>query len=1230
MVKPTLFQKVLRRPSQRYTSTTSLTPTDRTAPNDYHSTKDQLLRIAADLDRDVPNDDTYDQPAHHAHDRGISGEFSQVTTSAAVALPLSTSPTTGTSLVADTCRDVPSTERRTPGEQNQDNFSDDNSDTFFTPDVSPSTTSWSPSPAQTPSTTPSNSAASSTASLVDFVRSSTSLPDHATLSTANMIAPIPDPRIKRVHDRKLTYTDEDWAKDVRWLVAPQIDRTSAKHKGKAEKRRSAPPTVSVIASRSASSLSNSMVSSNSLTNPGRLASANPYAPPSAHPPPRSHNKAKIGTARTVIGMSALMEVEEDMEPEPGYSEVVANNNKLIGRKRSSSSSHPRERARDRSSGNHEPPVSSPLRPHRLTRQRSSSSPSLLLAGGETTNRSSFHHPVISNNASQTKLSTASNPRHAFGTVLRPLSEISRVTSSTTKSPYTSAAPNVLDALAAHVSVSHSHDTLPSTGTRGYTSLVLPRAATSPTLGIDQGTKRLWKLNKGRSTGATVRDSIGAGLGLGDQVDLTRPGLARTTMASVEVVRGIAAGSGADMKSSKLRGNFFGVGWFSKDKEKSLSKGKGKGKTPQDKADTPLGFTAYRAPPVYVGGGSILVQVWGVGLEGTDARLVGIHPTRPEGPSLPDAPYGTKALRPSEKEKVRHAPVGYIPGRSFVGRVLEVGWEVGEEVAKRGDWVVGLMNVHKCGALAEFILADRHRVHRVPQPFMPSRFPFSLVPTAGAADDLDGDEPSPRNSPMFPPPEEDLTVNELALLPLCGVPAYRAVRTFHHITTTMGNSQLLYDNSHNEIHPLLPPRSDRQDFTAGGGEEGFIAQGRPWDSRPRALVLRAHDGPGAFAAQMLVHEGWSVWAHVPVPFMLPGPTSDVADDLKDEEEEKELEKRRSTLRRIEERLRGWGVDEVLFVSVTSMPLSSLFAASNMALEAMSSWSPPSIHMPYSSSSSSPSISPSPFSRSTTSSPLSSHYSHPFSSDHFSSTSSPSSSSHQNAFTTPYSFTPLPLASYNCEQSSVVSLMSYLSRSRVRLDAILDTIGGREIWEAGRSLLSRVVRDPLRQDVDAQFTTLVGDTPDRVVSTAGDNFRAGVRSLRLGGAKDQHAFEDSGYHEAVTHGHGKEKKSKLKPRPVNYSWVNIVSDIDWEGSDVHDTLCAVLRMATSEGVKPAVGSVDFPNCARKDKGKRRAMFGGADSIKEELRGKVVPFENTPDVFLAGGGLDYGGTIVSRIAG
>ena len=913
-------------------------------------------------------------------------------------------------------------------------------------------------------------------------------------------------------------------------------------------------------------------------------------------------------------MTALLEVEEVEDPD-GLPSCV--HDTPVPQKRASS--------HDRSPDvYHKPHVPSPLRSSKLTRQRSFSSPASLLPPDQTPGPSSKTP------------SLASSTRRSFTPTSRPLSTISHVAASSSRSPYTAPAPNVLDALAAHVSVSDSHDTLPSTGTRGYTGLVLPHAATSPSLTLDHGSSRVWKIGKARPAGATVRDTIGVGLGFGDSIDLSRARLAQTTMASVEIVRGIAAGSGADRKSYKSRGSVFGVAWFSsKDKSPATANEKNR----QVDTDSPLGFTAYRTPPVYVGGGSILVQVWGVGLDGTDARLTGIHPPRVNS-SLAGAPYGSKMSKTSEKDKGRSPPAGYIPGRSFVGRVLEVGWEVGADVAKRGDWVVGLMSVHKVslctcpglleltqsiqsGALAEFILADRHRVHRVPNPFTHLKYPFTSVLPTESVNEAGGDV-SRRCDPSPAPADEDgPTINELALLPLCGVPAYRAIRTFHQITQNLGKPQLPYGNSHNELHPILPPRSDKHDFVAGGDQEDPTTRVQSRDSRPRILILRAHDGAGALAAQMLVREGWSVWAHVPVPFMLPGTQSELPDELKDEEEERELDKQRDILHRIEDRLREWGVDEVLFVPVASMPLSALFDASNPALEVMSSWSSPSIQFSRSPSSS-PSLSPSPFSRSTTSTPLSSPYSHGLSSGHL--PSPPSSSTHQHVFVTPYSFSPLPLTPYDCETGSIVSLMSYLTRSRVRLDAVLDTIGGREIWDVGRLLLGRPVRDVSREGLDAQFTTLVGDTPDRVVSTAGDNFRAGVRALRLGGAKDQHPFEDSGYHEAVTSGHGKDKKAKAKPRPVNYSWVNVVSDIDWEGNDVHDTLCVVLRLASSEGVKPAIGPADFVNMRRKDKGKKRASVAG-DGI-EELSGKVVPFENTADVFLSGGGLEHGGTVVSRV--
>jgi hypothetical protein len=205
---------------------------------------------------------------------------------------------------------------------------------------------------------------------------------------------------------------------------------------------------------------------------------------------------------------------------------------------------------------------------------------------------------------------------------------------------------------------------------------------------------------------------------------------------------------------------------------------------------------------------------------------------------------------------------------------------------------------------------------------------------------------------------------------------------------------------------------------------------------------------------------------------------------------------------------------------------------------------------------------------------------------------------------------------------------LARTRVRFDAVIDTIGGCEIWEAGRALLSLPVHDAARANIEGQFTTLVGDAPDRVVSTASDHFRAGVRALRIGnpkGASKVHA--DADFSQATVRPARGKKDKKMKPRPVNYAWVNIMSDVDWEGANVRDSLGAALAMAVEESVRPAVGLADFPNVSIKGKGKMTATFSSGDG---EKLGKVIPFENTPQVFNAGGGLEYGGTVVSRIAG
>jgi hypothetical protein len=52
--------------------------------------------------------------------------------------------------------------------------------------------------------------------------------------------------------------------------------------------------------------------------------------------------------------------------------------------------------------------------------------------------------------------------------------------------------------------------------------------------------------------------------------------------------------------------------------------------------------------------------------------------------------------PSQPPAPKPAEVGFIPGRSFVGRVLEVGWELGDEVIRKGEWVIGLVDVRKVG------------------------------------------------------------------------------------------------------------------------------------------------------------------------------------------------------------------------------------------------------------------------------------------------------------------------------------------------------------------------------------------------------------------------------------------------------------------------------------------------------------------------------------------------------
>ena len=579
----------------------------------------------------------------------------------------------------------------------EDQYSDPScvpEEVFYTPNSSP-TSSTSPadlSPTASRPQTPVHSTSSSCASLgsanPDTSISTTSLPQSLPSATITMIPINDEPRRhKRIpNHRKVTYTDEDWAKDVRWLMAPPHNDTSGKNKCKATRRHTAPNSVSSAASRSASSLPSSVPSRSAVKS--HLYDLSKAEPSSHGRKPKSYGHMKPRPTRTIVGMTVLLEVEEDIDPsESGLAGIPAGVDRSMSHRRSQSLSYAPTHT-------FEPPK--PVRQEslqpapKLVRRRSSSFPSPFHSGTPSRSSSIRLHSRMTNLAGTSASSTsAPGLRPPISVASRPASSFSHATSSTTKSPYTSAPANMLDALAAHASSSRETGSLPSSGTRGFSGLVLPRAASSPAASGSMsgvGTRRPWKGGKGVS----ATESLSAGLGFGDEIDLTRAGLAQTTMASVEIIRGIASGS-VQRKESKSRRPLFGWGWLSKDSDKG--EGNGKGKSRQGVAESPLGFTAYRKPPVYVGGSSVLVQVWAVGLDSVDAQLVGVDLSSSKQPPL-GTTHGLDEERSPAKNKKRHAPVGYIPGRSFVGRVLEVGWEVDENIVKKGEWVMGLNSVLK--------------------------------------------------------------------------------------------------------------------------------------------------------------------------------------------------------------------------------------------------------------------------------------------------------------------------------------------------------------------------------------------------------------------------------------------------------------------------------------------------------------------------------------------------------
>lgn len=120
------------------------------------------------------------------------------------------------------------------------------------------------------------------------------------------------------------------------------------------------------------------------------------------------------------------------------------------------------------------------------------------------------------------------------------------------------------------------------------------------------------------------------------------------------------------------------------------------------SQTTLSITAHTPPPRKIGSQQVLVQVIAVAIDEMDKLLL--------------------------REKVRaENGFGYVPGRSFCGRIVECGYEV--KKMRKGDVVFGLQDSRKCGALSEFMVVDHNRICQAPSDCLTTE-QIAALPSAG--------------------------------------------------------------------------------------------------------------------------------------------------------------------------------------------------------------------------------------------------------------------------------------------------------------------------------------------------------------------------------------------------------------------------------------------------------------------------------------------------------------------
>lgn len=521
------------------------------------------------------------------------------------------------------------------------------------------------------------------------------------------------------------------------------------------------------------------------------------------------------------------------------------------------------------------------------------------------------------------------------------------------------------------------------------------------------------------------------------------------------------------------------------------------------------------------------------------------------------------------------------------------------------------------------MIERHRIHSAPQPR--SR-PTTLFPSASTrrSHARSASLPAhlhalPSYSNLLVPAWNPLSVEELALLPLCALPAHRAVRTFADV--------------------IAPPKSSRSPSLVNGDAKAAAAAaaagsgggvggngGNSSGSGTNAvciLVLNGNDGPGAMALQMLSRRGVRVSVQVP--------DSAVRSSMEDEdlysqtEDESSLGIRlspskqsnkspqkssllsspsspsspspprampRKTLyERVEARLKAWGAQEIcvgepLRVIEGLVQDGRAFDGVLDTVGGVEVWEGSQRLL----------------------------------------LADPMFDPVRNPPTSPVS----PAGSEMSEGGGGGNV--YGGRGSSRRGGGKGRGGGGGISQA-------------------QFTTLVGDNPARPIPSAHDNFRSGFRSLKrsvsrsvpssanTSPAKSTVGLPISSSRESFSTllrknslrggggrggGGGGEVKSKKK-RIVNYTWVSVSADVDFEGEDVRDSLGAVVGMVEEGWIRPWIDESEG---------------GGGGVVMEmgETRNKldkIVPFEKSPEVFRRDatgpvGLLKDGGTCVVKIAG